>query len=259
MTGPTDAELLQRYLKDGADDAFRALVDRHLAMVYGVALRHLRDQALAQEVAQTVFITLARRAVWLTGHSSLGGWLYRTALNLARHHSRTETRRRQREATDKSFGELLDHFRRLEIQRMEAVAPPPGWNVGVQPQPGAASIGQPFDAALTYRIPDLSADIGAAQKSFLDQLQQNLGAARADIVGSAADSFLRHNLDDLGAGERIVGFVWQPESDGSHSLWYANADARNGEGAFQRVGEDLDPNSQTAYYAKLFGVKLPGH
>jgi hypothetical protein len=162
----------------------------------------------------------------------------------------------ERESTDKAFTDLLDQFRRLEIERMQPIASPEGWNVGQKPQPGVPNAFT-FDSALTYRIPDLSQDIGAAQKAFVDQLQQGLGASRADIVSSAANSFLRQNLDDLGTGDRIVGFVWQPESDGSHSLWYANADALRGEGAFQRVDESLDPNSQTAYYARLFGVKLP--
>jgi hypothetical protein len=164
----------------------------------------------------------------------------------------------EREATDKSFGELLDQFRRLEIQRMELVAAPANWSIGAANSPGAPGA-MSFDSAVTYHVPDLSGDISAAQTAFLGQLQQNLGASRADIVAAAADAYLRQNMDDLGAGDRIVGFAWQLESDGTHSLWYAVANARAGEGAFQRVGEDVDPNSQTAYYARLFGVALPGH
>jgi hypothetical protein len=163
----------------------------------------------------------------------------------------------ERESTDNAFNELLSQFRRVEIQRMEPVTAPANWSIGASGSTGAP--GMPFDSALTYHIPDLTKDISAAQTAFLGQLQQCLGASRADIVASAADSYLRQNMDNLGAGDRIVGFVWQPESDGTHSLWYAAADARKGEGAFQRVGEDLDPNSQTAYYAQLFGIRLPGH
>src|ERR1035441_9678378 len=107
MICSTDAELLKRYLKDGAEDAFGMLVERHLALVYGVALRRLRDPALAQEVTQTVFITLARRAVWLTGHSSLGGWLHRTTVHLAQHGLRTEQRRRRREETALELGTCM--------------------------------------------------------------------------------------------------------------------------------------------------------
>jgi hypothetical protein len=80
----------------------------------------------------------------------------------------------------------------------------------------------------------------------------------AQIIASAADSFLRQNMSDLGAGARTVGFAWEPESDGPQSLWYAVADARNGEGTFQRLDANLDLNSQIAYCARLFGVKLPG-
>jgi hypothetical protein len=163
----------------------------------------------------------------------------------------------ERESTDNAFNEVLSQFRRVEIQRMEPVVAPAGWSIAASGS--ARAPGLTFDSALTYHIPDLSKDISTAQTAFLGQLQQCLGASRADIVASAADSYLRQNMDDLGAGDRIVGFVWQPESDGTHSLWYAAADARKGEGAFQRVGEDLDPNSQTAYYAQLFGIRLPGH
>jgi RNA polymerase sigma factor (sigma-70 family) len=107
MIRSTDAELLKRYLQDGAEDAFGTLVERHLALVYGVALRRLHDPALAQEVTQTVFITLARRAVWLTGHSSLGGWLYRTTVHLAQHGLRTEQRRRRREEIAYELGTCM--------------------------------------------------------------------------------------------------------------------------------------------------------
>lgn len=103
----------------------------------------------------------------------------------------------------------------------------------------------------------LARQADSAQTAFLDQLQQTSGASCAQIIASAADSFLRQNMSDLGAGERSVGFAWEPESDGTQSLWYAVADARGGEGSFQRVDANLNPNSQIACYARLFGVKLP--
>jgi hypothetical protein len=160
----------------------------------------------------------------------------------------------ERESTDKSFADLTDQFHRTEIQRMQQVDPPAGWvTVGDASPPGFLK----FASALTYHIPDLTDEMNSTQTSFMDQLQQNLGASRAQIIASAADSYLRQNMSDLGAGERTVGFAWSPENDGTQSLWYAVADARNGEGAFQRVDANLDPNSQIAYYARLFGVKLP--
>jgi RNA polymerase sigma factor (sigma-70 family) len=103
----TDAELLKRYLHEGAEDAFGMLVERHLALVYGVALRGLREPSLAEEVTQAVFITLARRALWLTGHPSLGGWLHRTTVHLARHELRAEVRRRRREEIALQLGTCM--------------------------------------------------------------------------------------------------------------------------------------------------------
>jgi len=107
MNDPADNELLKRYLKNGAQDAFATLVKRYLALVYGVALRRLHDSAPAQEVTQNVFITLARQAVWLTGHASLGGWLYRTTNNLAQHEWRSEQRRRKREEIALELGTCM--------------------------------------------------------------------------------------------------------------------------------------------------------
>ncbi len=103
----TDSELLQRYLTAGAEADFAALVERHLPLVYGAALRQLGNPALAQEVTQNVFITLARRAIWLTGHPSLAGWLYRTAVHLAQHQVRAEQRRRRREQIALELGTTM--------------------------------------------------------------------------------------------------------------------------------------------------------
>jgi RNA polymerase sigma factor (sigma-70 family) len=103
----TDSELLQRYLAEGDEAGFASLVERHLPLVYGTAMRRLNNPVPAQEVAQNVFITLARRAVWLTEHPSLAGWLYRTAIHLAQHQARDEQRRRQREQTAIELGTTM--------------------------------------------------------------------------------------------------------------------------------------------------------
>lgn len=160
----------------------------------------------------------------------------------------------ERESTDKAFADLTDQFHRAEIQRMEQVEPPAGWGPAGNPSAPSA---MNFESALIYHVPDLSDVMNSAETAFSQQLQQTLGDSRAQMIDTAADSFLRQNMSDLGAGERTVGFAWEPESDGTQSLWYAVADARVGEGSFQRVEPNLDPNSQIAYYARLFGVKLP--
>src|SRR2546427_4033068 len=57
----SDIELLRSYNQTGSEEAFRELVDRHLRMVHSVALRQLRNPDWADEVAQAVFIALARK------------------------------------------------------------------------------------------------------------------------------------------------------------------------------------------------------
>ena len=48
-----DRDLLAAYVRDRSEAAFGELVRRHLAWVYSVALRHLGNPALAEDVAQT--------------------------------------------------------------------------------------------------------------------------------------------------------------------------------------------------------------
>lgn len=58
-----DLQLLERYARQGAEDAFGQLVARHLNLVYSAALRQVGGEAsLAQDVAQLVFTNLARKA-----------------------------------------------------------------------------------------------------------------------------------------------------------------------------------------------------
>jgi RNA polymerase sigma factor (sigma-70 family) len=101
---PKDQELLKRYVHEGLEESFRKLVERHVDLVYGAAFRQLNNRSLAEEVTQNVFVTLTRRARWLTGHPSLAGWLYHTAVNHARQQSRTEQRRQLRETVAAQLG-----------------------------------------------------------------------------------------------------------------------------------------------------------
>ena len=61
----TDLELLARYARRQAEDAFAEIARRLLNLVYSAALRQVRSPQLAEEVAQSAFIDLARNAVRL--------------------------------------------------------------------------------------------------------------------------------------------------------------------------------------------------
>jgi len=47
-----DHDLLRQFTRDQSQDAFTALVNRHVNLVYSAALRQVRSPRLAQEIAQ---------------------------------------------------------------------------------------------------------------------------------------------------------------------------------------------------------------
>lgn len=72
----TDLELLALYTRQHAEDAFTEIVRRHLDLVHSAALRQVRSPQLAEEVAQSTFINLARHAHRLASDTILTAWLY---------------------------------------------------------------------------------------------------------------------------------------------------------------------------------------
>ena len=101
-----DAELLRQYAQSGSETAFAELVGRHLPLVYAAALRQGNgDEALAKDVAQTVFIDLARKANSLLGRELLAGWLYTSTRLAASMTVRGDRRRQLREQIAASMQE----------------------------------------------------------------------------------------------------------------------------------------------------------
>ena len=108
MTGSkTDQALLREFTEKGSEVAFQSLVERHVNLVFATALRRLGNTSAAQEVTQDVFISLARKAVWLRSEVSLAGWLHKTALLQTREWWRAELRRQRREETAAELGTTM--------------------------------------------------------------------------------------------------------------------------------------------------------
>jgi uncharacterized protein (TIGR03435 family) len=97
MPDANDMDLLQEFARHNSEAAFAALVQRHLNLVYSVALRFTANPGDAQDVAQAVFIILARKAARLNERTVLTGWLYETTRLTAAGWLRTQKRRQARE------------------------------------------------------------------------------------------------------------------------------------------------------------------
>lgn len=93
-----DLELLARYVKDGCAKSFGIVMRRHIGWVYSASLRQVGDAALAEDVTQSVFVLLTRRAADLGPGVQLRGWLFNTLRFVAREAQRKQGRRRRHEA-----------------------------------------------------------------------------------------------------------------------------------------------------------------
>src|SRR5688500_8962348 len=93
----TDQALLEEFVRSGSAQAFRALVARYAGLVRASALRQVRDQHVADDVTQAVFIVLARRAATIRDAAVLPAWLIRTAHFASRDARKLEARRRKHE------------------------------------------------------------------------------------------------------------------------------------------------------------------
>lgn len=89
--------LLQEYATGHCEEAFSALVSRHINLVYSAALRSVSNPHQAEEITQAVFVILARKSGALRRGTVLSGWLYQTARLTAANYLRTEVRRQHRE------------------------------------------------------------------------------------------------------------------------------------------------------------------
>jgi RNA polymerase sigma factor (sigma-70 family) len=79
-------------------------------LVYSSALRLVGgDTQLAEDVSQTVFLNLARKAHRLPRELMLGGWLHRDTCYAARTLMRSERRRQQRERQAMEMSAMEDH------------------------------------------------------------------------------------------------------------------------------------------------------
>jgi RNA polymerase sigma factor (sigma-70 family) len=97
MAMGNDAELLQDYLAGGSEPAFARLVRQYIDLVYSAARRQVRDEHLAQDITQAVFILLSQKAAAIRNPAALPAWLLKTTHYVACNALREQRRRANRE------------------------------------------------------------------------------------------------------------------------------------------------------------------
>jgi RNA polymerase sigma factor (sigma-70 family) len=112
-----DQHMLERFIAHRDEAAFTALVQRHGAMVLGVArdvLRHLQD---AEDIFQATFLVLARQAGAVRKQGSVGSFLHGVAYRLALKARAAAATRRRHESRlpPRAPGESLDNLTWQEL------------------------------------------------------------------------------------------------------------------------------------------------
>jgi RNA polymerase sigma-70 factor (ECF subfamily) len=194
---PSDGELIEAFVRNNSESAFRCLVERHARWMFAAAFRQLRDRQLAEDAAQAVFIILLQKAHAMPLNTKLNSWLFR-ALQFTVKNIRRAQRRRN-----------FHEFRAAAAQKFDRPTNPPAMPndltdrldiaVTALPSPDRATIllrfyqNLPFDQIAQA----LGISEAAARKRThraIHILRQKLGAdATAGSISLAAAYGLNHS------------------------------------------------------------------
>ena len=83
----TDAEVMLE-LKAGNMDAFDVLLNKYRKQIVHFMFRMVHNQAVAEELAQEVFLRVYRSRETYRAEARFSTWLYRIATNLGVNHAR---------------------------------------------------------------------------------------------------------------------------------------------------------------------------
>jgi RNA polymerase sigma-70 factor, ECF subfamily len=108
MSDPSDRQLVER-VQRGDKTAFDVLVLKYQHKIFGLVSRYLRDQDEVQDVTQEAFIKAYRALPRFRGDSAFYTWLYRIAINTAKNHLVSRSRRPPDTDIDVDDGEFQDN------------------------------------------------------------------------------------------------------------------------------------------------------
>lgn len=104
----TDHQLVER-VKRGDKRAYDLLVAKYQHKIVGLVSRYLRDQDEVMDVTQEAFIKAFRALPRFRGDSAFYTWLYRIAINTAKNHLVSKSRRPPDTDIDVAEGEFQEN------------------------------------------------------------------------------------------------------------------------------------------------------
>lgn len=125
----SDAELMLR-VREGDDGSFAELLERHRDPVVNFLYRMVQNAAVAEELAQDVFLRVYRARKSYEPSAKFTTWLYRIATNVALNHLRDGRMARQAAAIDDPDSDVGRELRATEPNaEQRLVAQSLGWEV----------------------------------------------------------------------------------------------------------------------------------
>lgn len=107
MTADTDQQLVARVQK-GDKRAFDLLVLKYQGRILSLVMRFVHDSYEAQDITQEAFIKAYRALGKFRGDSAFYTWLYRIAINTAKNHLVSRSRRPPANGVDAQDAEYFD-------------------------------------------------------------------------------------------------------------------------------------------------------
>jgi len=102
-----DAKLMLR-VREGDRTSFELLLERHRSPVIHYLYRMVQDQAVAEELAQDVFLRVYRARATYEPTAKFTTWLFRIATNLAWNWSRDRKHEKTQESLDADYGKARE-------------------------------------------------------------------------------------------------------------------------------------------------------
>lgn len=167
-------EAVVECVRAGDRDAYRTLVERYTAMVFGIAGRYGRDEAETEDLAQDIFIQAYLGLSGFRGDASFSSWLYRIAVNRCRDHVKSA-----RIAREESLGGPdSNDGRRLESMSSERTP-----ETELERRASAARLRAALEALdPSYAVPFLlKYDQGLSYEEMAERLDATAGALKVRV------------------------------------------------------------------------------